>query len=125
MRDVGIGILLEMLDRQRNRCRLAHGEQGVHGALANQGIAVSQRLELRMPVPFPAISLGRFGRSAGTATLAPFATLVALNGGTLYPSVGAGFQMFFDVVRVDVARGLRDGRWMWSVDAAPAFWSIL
>jgi hypothetical protein len=91
-------------------------------------IAISQRLELQMPVPFPALSLGRFGRSASAATFAPFTTLVSVNGPGewFYPSVGAGLQLFFDVVRFDVARGLRDGgRWTWSVDVSRAFWGIL
>ena len=86
---------------------------------------VSQRAELQLPIPFPAVSLGRFGRSGSTATLAPFVTVVGLPGSGFYPSAGAGVQLFFDLVRFDVARGLRDGRWVWSVDASRAFWSIL
>lgn len=109
--------------------------------------AISQRLEVQFPVPFPSISLARFGRSAAQATLAPFVTVVGLSrpgaisiGGPiyapaldriagresgLYPSVGAGLFLFFDLLRVDVARGLRDGRWSFSLDANRAFWSVL
>jgi hypothetical protein len=108
--------------------------------------AVSQRLELRFGVPFPAIPLGRFGRSAGRATLAPFATAVALSspgrvsfdgailpgstrflwrGDGIYPSLGMGLQLFFDLVRIDVARGLRDGAWRFYVDVNRSFWSVL
>lgn len=108
--------------------------------------AVSQRLELRAPIPFPAISLGRFGRSPGSATLAPFATIVALSspgfvsvdpaaslGSTrtrwrpdgIYPSAGAGLHLFFDILRLDVARGFRDGRWSFYLDVNRAFWSVL
>jgi len=106
--------------------------------------SVSQRAELRIPVPFPSVALGRFGRSANAATLAPFANVVVLRGadtsrivapssrvlatpsGT-YPSVGAGLLLFFDLLRVDVARGLREGagRWIFSIDASRAFWGIL
>ena len=108
--------------------------------------ALSQRLELRFPVPFPSFSLGRFGRSAASATLAPFATAVALSspgavsfgaGGVpsvgrlrwatdgVYPSVGAGLQLFFDLLRVDAARGLKDGRWSFYIDVNRSFWSVL
>jgi hypothetical protein len=109
--------------------------------------AVSQRLELRVPVPFPAVSLGRFGRSASRASLAPFATVTGLRSATrvtvgqtpypealdrifgresgFYPSAGAGVLLFFDLLRLDVARGLRDGRWTFSLDANRAFWAVL
>ena len=106
---------------------------------------VSQRLELRVPAPFPSISLGRFGRSPGTVTLAPFATAVALRRADLerpsvppfatlrppvrssgvYPSAGLGAFLFFDLLRLDVARGLRDGRWSFYLDVDRAFWSVL
>ncbi|MFL5580655.1 MAG: hypothetical protein ACJ8AO_09785 [Gemmatimonadaceae bacterium] len=96
----------------------------------------SQRVEWRLPVPFPAISLGRFGRSGGSATLAPFAQTAYLaqplavgaaraERGGWYPSVGVGSLLFFDVLRVDVARGLRDGRWTFSLDAGRDFWRVL
>lgn len=96
----------------------------------------SQRIEWRAPVPFPALSLGRFGRSGGAAVLAPFAQAVYLarpeparagarTRGGWYPSVGLGALVLFDVVRIDVARGLRDGGWTFSVDAAREFWRVL
>ena len=114
-------------------------------ALAGEA-ALSQRVELRFPVPFPSVSLGRFGRSGASATLAPFATAVALGSpgavstapgappfaGRLrwprdgvYPSVGAGLHVFFDLLRLDVARGLRDGRWSFYLDVNRSFWSVL
>ena len=93
----------------------------------------SQRLEWRTPVPFPAISLGRYGRSPARATLAPFAHTVYVARPSPFrpgrrgwsPSVGAGAYLFFDLVRADVARGLRDGRWTFSVDVTRDFWRIL
>jgi hypothetical protein len=42
-----------------------------------------------------------------------------------YPSVGVGASFFFDLLRVDVARGLRAGGWTFSVDLAHDLWSIL
>ncbi|MDT8435616.1 MAG: hypothetical protein RRA92_02565 [Gemmatimonadota bacterium] len=41
--------------------------------------------------------------------------------GDLRTSLGGGVALFYDVVRVDGARGLRDGRWEWMVSVSPAF----
>ena len=96
-------------------------------------VGATQRLEWRTPVPFPAISLGRYGRAPASATLAPFAHVVYIRPrATLdsvprgwFPSVGVGAFVFFDLVRLDVARGLRDGRWTFSADVTRDFWRIL
>ncbi len=96
---------------------------------------LSEHLEWQMPAPFPAFSLGRFGRVPGSATFAPFVHLALVEqpvccgaSGTRgggYPSVGAGFLLPFNLIRVDVARGFRDaGRWTFSVDLSREFWSI-
>jgi hypothetical protein len=105
---------------------------------------VSQRLEWQLPVPFIAVPLGRFGRAPAHATLATFAQIALVGvehdpvrrtgpfaasnvvrhaGG--YPSLGVGLITLFDLVRFDVARGLRDGRWSFSVDVSRDFWRIL
>jgi hemolysin activation/secretion protein len=94
---------------------------------------VSQRIEYRLLAPFFSIPLGRFGRAPGTITLAPFATAVWIDHSAgfkgarqgWYPSVGLGALTVFDVLRLDVARGLRDGRWTFSVDIGRDFWSVL
>ena len=96
----------------------------------------SARAELRLPVPFPTLTLGRFGRVPARATLAPFANAIyvdrpaALPGrraydAGVYPSLGIGALSLFDLLRVDVARGLRDGRWTFSLDIGRDFWSVL
>jgi hypothetical protein len=87
--------------------------------------AMSQRAELQIPMPFPGFSLGRFGRVPGTGTFAPyFHTVVA--GNTAYPSIGAGFLTPFNLLRIDVARGVgRGGRWTFNVDVSREFWRIL
>jgi hypothetical protein len=42
------------------------------------------------------------------------------------PVVGLGALGFFDLLRVDVARGLgREGRWLFSVDVTRDFWRVL
>src|SRR5687768_10421086 len=99
-------------------------------------IAGSQRLEVRLPVPFFAVSLGRYGNTGRSATLAPFfhaayvarldtpAPLGARPAGW-YPAVGAGLLTVFVLLRFDVAKGMRDGRWAFSVDVIRDFWPIL
>jgi hypothetical protein len=95
---------------------------------------LSQRLEIRQPVPAPAIPLGRFGKAPGHVTLAPFVSAIATAGGIasvdtrasgVYPSAGVGVLFFFDLVRADVSRGLRDGAWRFAIDIDRGFWGIL
>jgi hypothetical protein len=93
----------------------------------------SARIEWQMHAPFPAISLGRFGRAPARMTLAPYINVVGINGGAgsprsghgLYPSIGVGALTIFDILRVDVARGLRDGRWTMAIDLNRDFWPVL
>ena len=111
--------------------------------------AVAQRLEMSIPIPFPSVSLGRFGRSAARATLAPHGTITALRAldasqsiaravfvpasadpmrrleSGIYPSVGLSLIVGFDLLRFDVARGLKDGAWRFSFDVNRLFWSVM
>ena len=95
---------------------------------------VSQRVEWHHAVPGPTISLGRYGRVPGRITLAPFAVLAWTDARTttgrsaakgLHPAVGIAGIGLFDLLRVDVARGLRDKRWLFSVDLTRDFWRVL
>jgi hypothetical protein len=94
---------------------------------------LSQRIEYRFLVPFVPILLGRFGRAPGAITLAPFSTVVWIDRSAAfkaprqgwYPSLGLGALTVFDVLRLDVGRGLRDGRWTFSADIGRDFWSVL
>ena len=102
-----------------------------HAFAATSGAA--QHVELRLRVPFPSFPLGRFGRAPGEATVAPFAHAIWVNGARLspngedgvFPSVGIGLLTPFDLLRIDVGRGLRNGRWTFSLDIAREFWSVL
>jgi hemolysin activation/secretion protein len=100
-----------------------------HALAGARGLA--QRIEWRLPVPGPAIPLGRFGRTPATVTLAPFVNAAWIDGAAAgapsgwYPSVGLGALAVFDLLRFDVGRGLRDGRWSFSVDLTRDFWRIL
>ena len=91
-------------------------------------------LELQLPVPFFPIPLGRFGRAGGEGTLAPFAHAVVIGGssprtpsasGGVFPAFGVGFSPPFEILRVDVARGVRDGRWTFGIDVTRDFWRAL
>jgi hypothetical protein len=99
---------------------------------------VSQRLEIQFPIPFASFSLGRYGRTPSTITLAPFVNaawidrisetssdFMGLVPRRWHPSVGVGALTIFDLLRFDVARGLRNGRWTFYVDVTRDFWSIL
>jgi hypothetical protein len=104
---------------------------GYHAFVGTTGAA--QHIELQRRVPFPSFPLGRFGRAPGEVTIAPFAHAVWVNKARMspdgdngvFPSVGLGLLTPFDLLRVDVARGLRSGRWTFSVDVSRVFWSVL
>jgi len=107
---------------------------GFH-SFAGRALA-SPRLELRQPVPFPSVSLGKYGRSPARAQLVPFVQAVLLHGASpdprvsryrdgVYPAAGLGALLFYDLLRVDVARGFVRGDWRFAVDVDRAFWSIL
>jgi hypothetical protein len=94
---------------------------------------LSQRVELRTPVRGPSLPLGRFGTSPPHVTLAPYLQAMATASGVaerptvagVYPSAGLGVLFFYDLVRADVGRGLRNGAWRFSIDIDRSFWGIL
>ncbi|HET7564720.1 MAG TPA: hypothetical protein VFJ96_06980 [Gemmatimonadaceae bacterium] len=96
-------------------------------------LAASQRIEWHVTVPFIGIPLGRFGRAPASATLAPFVNTIYVSRAAAfrvprtgwYPSVGVGALIFFNLLRIDVARGLRDGGWTVSADISRDMWGIL
>lgn len=102
-----------------------------HAIGSNAG--VSERLEWRHPSASLPVSLGRFGHLDMPLTVAPFVQLVwvdrrlsdATTGGGWFPSAGVGLLTLFDLLRFDVARGLRGGRWTFAVDLTRAYWRIL
>lgn len=99
-------------------------------------VALSQRVELRVPVPFVPLPLLGYGRSPKQATLAPYAHLTCVGSPAAtgeaftetrgcFPSVGVAFSAVFDLLRVDLAWGLRDGGWRVGVDAGRIAWGVL
>jgi hypothetical protein len=110
--------------------------------------AAAEHLEWQIPAPFVPFSLGRFGRVPARGAFAPYVHAVLIGApatsclrgiiGSLgvapcsgfdagiFPSVGAAYLLPFDLIRIDVARGLaRGGRWTFNVDVSREFWSIL
>jgi len=97
----------------------------------------SQRFEIQTPAPFVSIPLGRYGKTPSSITLAPFINALWVDrvyavrndavraDGGWHPSVGIGALSLFDLLRMDVARGLRGGRWTFSVDITKDLWRIL
>jgi len=88
----------------------------------------SEHVEFRIPAPFPTFSLGRFGRVPARGSFAPFAHVVGTGGPTprAFPAVGAAYLLPFDLLRIDVARGVgTNGRWTFGVDLSREFWKIL
>jgi hypothetical protein len=87
--------------------------------------AVTTRIEWRTKIPAPSLSLGRFGRIPGEATIAPFVQGTYERPTGVYPSVGIAFQPLFDLARFQLARGMRHGGWSFNVDVSREFWGIL
>jgi hypothetical protein len=92
--------------------------------------ALSQRVEWQRRVPFLPLRFGRFGKVPSTLTWAPFATGLWIDthgepGQGWHGALGVAAMALFDQLRVDVARGVRDGRWTFSMDVARSLWPIL
>ncbi|HEY9225830.1 MAG TPA: hypothetical protein VIP11_04235, partial [Gemmatimonadaceae bacterium] len=118
--------------------------------------AINGHLEWRTPAPFFPFSLGRFGRVPAQGNIAPYVHVIAADrfqqpcgpgvvqgpvtvgilisprfgceptGRGVYPAVGLAYLLPFNLMRIDVARGLaHNGRWTFNVDVSREFWPIL
>lgn len=97
-------------------------------------LAAAMRAEWQMRVPAPGIALGSYGTTPRYVTLTPYVTADYLDHAASfrplpdgwYPAVGLGALAFFDLLRVDVARGLRrPGCWTLWIDVSRDWWGIL
>lgn len=93
---------------------------------------ISQHLEWQTTVAQIPVALGRFGRSSVRLALAPWIQLTAVDGRPadsqsrgFFPSVGIGAISLFDLLRVDIGRGLNNGRWTFAFDVTRDLWPIL
>lgn len=92
-------------------------------------LSLTEHLEWQLPVSVPVLPLSRytiptfipFVHAAYIDQRAPFA---APRQGW-YPAVGLGLSGVFNLVRLDIARGLRNGRWTFDFDVSHDFWGIL
>ena len=98
---------------------------GYDFASLNGPRAGALHVEWQTKVPFVRVPLGAWGTAPGTATLAPFVHTAWVDGAGWRPSVGMGVLTVFDLLRFDVARGLRDGRWSFYFDVSQDFWKVL
>jgi len=88
--------------------------------------------EYGVRIPFLSVPLARYGTSPANAMLLPYVHAVAIAqpasgsvpSGGVYPSIGLALEIFFDLIRIESARGLRDGRWTLSVDLSEAVRAI-
>jgi hypothetical protein len=109
-----------------------------HSLVSDAG--ATAHLEWQLPAPFIPFSLGRFGHVPSQGAIAPYAHFALLgeqpgvcvsvtarcpSSPQLYPALGAAYLLPFNVLRIDVARGVaRGGRWTFGVDVSREFWSI-
>jgi len=98
---------------------------GYDFASLNGPRAGALHVEWQTKVPFVRVPLGAWGTAPGTATLAPFVHTAWVDGEGWRPSVGLGVLTVFDLLRFDVARGLRGGRWSFYFDVSRDFWQVL
>jgi hypothetical protein len=85
----------------------------------------TEHVEWQFPIPAPGIPLGRYGTTPRTVTLAPFVHVLYTARDGYYPSAGMGVLALFNLVRFDVARGLRRGAWTFAFDLDRALWPVL
>jgi hypothetical protein len=103
-----------------------------HGLRAERAVAL--HAEYGFHVAFPSLPLARYGKSPGSARLLPYVHAIGIArpssasvaSGGFYPSLGIALEFFFDLIRIETARGLRSdaGRWTFSIDLGEAFRAV-
>lgn len=99
---------------------------GFHTLTARMGL--SQRVEFQRSVGAVTLDFGRFGRVPTEVVLAPYVHGVWLrdiqSARPFSGSVGLSLISLFDLLRVDVARGVSGGGWMFGVDVTRELWRV-
>lgn len=103
-----------------------------HGLRAEVGMSL--HAEYGFEIPFLSLPLARYGKSPGNARLLPYVHAMgiaepsseSLASSGFYPSLGIALEFFFDLVRVEAARGLRGNaaRWTFSIDLSEGFRAV-
>lgn len=103
-----------------------------HGLRGERGAAL--HAEYGFQVPFPSFSLGRYGTSPANARLLPLIHAIGIAGPSrasaasrgVYLSLGIALEFFFDLIRVETARGIRGdaARWTFSIDLSEGFRAV-
>jgi len=83
-------------------------------------------VEAHHTVLAPWITLRAIGAAgwSGASTTLPAAWLVTPTDG-VRASAGAGIGIFYDILRIDMVRGLRGGEWQWVISVSPNLADIL
>jgi hypothetical protein len=88
----------------------------------------SQRVEFQRSVGALTLDFGRFGRVPTAVVLAPYVHGVWLDDAAsarpFSGSVGLSLISLFDLLRVDVARGVNGGGWMFGLDVTRDLWRV-
>ncbi|MFN0100408.1 MAG: hypothetical protein ACKVS7_17210 [Gemmatimonadaceae bacterium] len=91
-------------------------------------LGLSQRLEFQRPVGSVTLDFGRFGRVPTAVVLAPYVHGVWLrdveSGRPFSGAIGVSLISLFELLRVDVARGVSGGGWMFGVDVTRDLWRV-
>jgi hypothetical protein len=91
-------------------------------------LGLSQRVEFQRSVGAVTLDFGRFGRVPAAVVLAPYVHGVWLrdveSARPFSGSVGVSLISLFDLLRVDVARGVNGGGWMFAVDVTRELWRV-
>ena len=89
---------------------------------------LSQHVEWGRHVSFGSLPMNQAGSVPAVTQLALYAHAGWIEGATnhheVFPAIGGAAELFSGLLRADVARGLRHGRWTFGIDAGRAFWSI-
>jgi hypothetical protein len=85
----------------------------------------TEHVEWQFPIPAPGLTLGRYGTTPRNVTLAPFVHVIYTGDGGFYPSAGLGLLAIFNLMRFDVAHGLRRGAWTFAFDLDRSLWPVL
>lgn len=91
-------------------------------------LGLSQRVEFQRTVGSVTVDFGRFGRVPTAVVLAPYVHGVWLrdveSSRPFSGAVGVSLISLFDLLRVDVARGVSGGGWLFGVDVTRELWRV-